>query len=566
MSLLLHHWVTRQAELRPDATCIVFRDERITYGQLETASNQLAHLLREHGCVEGDRICLLMPKSPAAIISMVASLKAGCIYVPVDVASPAARIARILHSCQNRAILAAGPVVPLLNELLNAEAQGSQMSIGWLEPAEPSGAQFSPDFSLLDLQQAPPQFTQSPSAPEAVHILFTSGSTGVPKGVVITHSNIAAFVNWGLKHFGINHADRLSGCTPFHFDLSTFDIYGTLAAGAQLHLVPPEAMPPAKLASFIRASELTQWFSVPSILTYMTKFSVVKDHDFPTLRRVLWCGEVLPTPTLIHWMNKLPHVRFTNLYGPTEATIASSYFDVTQCPADPRVPMPIGVACGGEELLVLNDKLESAADDEIGDLFISGAGLSPGYWCDPEKTAAAFIPDPRDGQNGNRLYRTGDLARRDERGIIHFIGRSDTQIKSRGYRIELGEIETALNSLEKLKECAVVAIQTESFGGWMICCAYSPMHPGELDLENLRRDLARLVPSYMQPVRWMSYDALPKNANGKIDRPLLKQRFAENEVAGAEKWSGVSVPSPASGIPSDRTEGGARAATGSVQA
>jgi amino acid adenylation domain-containing protein len=548
MKQFLQDWVTRQANHRPDAACIVFRDERITYAQLEAASNRLAHLLCDRGCEQGDRVCILMPKCPEAIVSMIGVLKAGCAYVPIDAASPAARISRILDTCKNRSVLAAGPVVHLLNELIADEQRRTQISIGWLDVAKPNGAHFDPVFSRIDLDHAPAEFKRQGSSHEAAHILFTSGSTGIPKGVVITHANVSAFVDWGLKHFDIDHTDRLSGCTPFHFDLSTFDIFGTMAAGAQLHLVPPEDMLPAKLASFIRESELTQWFSVPSILTYMTKFSAVKENDFPTLRRVLWCGEVLPTPTLIHWVQRLPHVRFTNLYGPTEATIASSYFDVPECPQDPRTPIPIGQPCDGEELLVLNDKLEPTKDDEIGDLYIAGAGLSPGYWGDPDKTAAAFIPDPRSGKSGGRLYRTGDLARRDKAGLFHFIGRSDTQIKSRGYRIELGEIETALNSLEKLKECAVIAIQTESFGGWMICCAYSEVYAGELNLESLRKDLAHLIPNYMLPVRWMSYEALPKNANGKIDRPLLKSRFLEKESAGAEKHA----EAPADRVGSDR--------------
>ena len=527
----LHDSVTRQANLRPDAPCIVFRGECITYSQLETASNQLARLLRAHGCCEGERVCILMPKCPAAIISMIGILKAGCLYVPVDIANPAARISQIFDSCENRWILAAGSVVPLLNELLAGEHPRPQISVAWLGVAKPTGARFNPSFSLRELGLASKEPLPRGASGDASHVLFTSGSTGTAKGVVITHSNVRAFVDWALAHFGIDHTDRFSGCTPFHFDLSTFDIFGTLAAGAQLHLVPPEDMLPAKLANFIRISELTQWFSVPSILTFMTKFGAVKDNDFPALRRVLWCGEVLPTPTLIHWMQKLPRTRFTNLYGPTEATIASSYFDVPECPQDPRNPVPIGLACGGEELLVLNDQLVPEAEGEIGDLYIGGAGLSPGYWRDPQKTAAAFIPDPRNPDSGRLLYRTGDLARRDKNGIFHFVGRSDTQIKSRGYRIELGEIETALNSLDQLEECAVVAIQTESFGGYMICCAYSAMHFSEFNLEALRKDLARLVPNYMQPVRWMPYDVLPKNANGKIDRPLLKKRFLERESA-----------------------------------
>jgi len=531
MNRLLQSWVTQQAETRPDATAVVMGTETMTYGQLENSSNQLAHSLQQSGCKKGDRVCILMPKSPAAIVSMIGILKAGCLHVPIDSATPAARIRHIFDSCENRWILGASRVTPLLDELLADDALRARTSVGWLDSLAPSGTNFTAAFTRADLDAAPAgAVPQQGAADDSSHILFTSGSTGVPKGVVITHSNVATFVAWALKHYGIDHTDRFSGHTPFHFDLSTFDIFGTITAGAQLHLVPTEtALLPPKLAEFIRDSELTQWFSVPSVLNYLAKFNAVRENDFPSLRRVLWCGEVLPTPALIYWMERLPKVRFSNLYGPTEATIASSYYDVTVRPADPKAAIPIGRPCDGEQLLVLDEKLQPVPAREIGDLYISGAGLSPGYWRDPQKTAAAFLSDPHNGAPYGRLYRTGDLAWRDEDGLVFFVGRADTQIKVRGYRIELGEIETALNSMGKLQECAVVAIPTDNFGGWMICCAYVARPDDDVSLGDLRDHLKKLVPNYMFPARWMAFDALPKNANGKVDRPLLKERFLQNE-------------------------------------
>lgn len=537
MRQLLQNWVTRQAESRPQARSIVFGDESLTYEDLELRSNQLARLLRQGGCRKGDRVCILMPKSPEAILSMLGALKAGCMHVPIDAASPAVRVARILECCGNSWILAAGPVIPLLDELLSDERFRGRISVGWLDSQKMPAQSCQPAFSRDDLRSAPasphPQETQ---ATDPAHILFTSGSTGTPKGVVITHSNVVAFVTWALGHFGIDHTDRFSGHTPFHFDLSTFDVFGTFAAGAELHLVPPGvAQIPPKLVEFIRNSQLTQWFSVPSVLNYIAKFNALRQGDFPSLRRVLWCGEVLPTPALCYWMKHLPHVSFTNLYGPTEATIASSYYDVPSCPPNPQEQIPIGRACGGEELLVLDDDLDPALPGQIGHLYIGGAGLSPGYWRDAEKTASAFIRDPRvqdapEGSETNkRLYRTGDLAWEDTSGCAYFVGRADTQIKSRGYRIELGEIENALNSCSALQECAVVAIQAESFGGWMICCAYASRGQIGLTPTLLRNHLEKLLPSYMLPVRWMQCPTLPKNANGKIDRPRLKEHFLAAE-------------------------------------
>ena len=555
MKQLLQNWVGRQAELRPDARCIVYGSESLTYAELEQRSNQLAHLLRQSGCQKGDRVCLLLPKSPGAILGMIGALKAGCMHVPIDSASPAARNLRILGSCEPRCILAAGPVVSLLDEFLADDRFRGRISVGWLEARKPEPKNFQPAFVNADLQSVPAHpISQEGDSGDPAHILFTSGSTGTPKGVVITHANVIAFVTWALKHFGIDHTDRFSGHTPFHFDLSTFDIFGTLAAGAELHLVPPGiALVPPKLVEFIRNSRLTQWFSVPSVLNYMAKFNALRQDDFPLLRRVLWCGEVLPTPALIYWMERLPHVRFTNLYGPTEATIASSYWDVRQCPKNAQEPIPIGQACGGEELLILDDDLQPTPPGEIGNLYIGGAGLSPGYWRDTEKTAAAFLPDPRPATvpraakvstDDDRLYRSGDLAWRDQCGCIYFVGRADAQIKSRGYRVELGEIETALNSCEALDECAIVAIPSENFGGWMICCAYVARQGASLNQSMLRNHLEKLVPAYMLPVRWMPFPALPKNANGKIDRPRLKDLFlaTEQQVPALELASSNSSP------------------------
>jgi amino acid adenylation domain-containing protein len=536
MKGLLQDWVTRQAQWRPEAVAIVSGAERLTYGQLETSSNQLARMLKEVGCRKGDRVCFLMPKSPVAITSMIGILKAGCIHVPLDPASPPLRTRKILESCESRWILAAGQVLSLLNDLLDDPSLRTRISVGWLQH-RPSTASFPVEWSADDLAlMEPTPLPQHASTADPAHILFTSGSTGLPKGVVITHSNVLHFVEWGLRHFGIDSSDRLSGHTPLHFDLSTFDIFGTFAAGAELHMLSHEAaLSPLMLAEFIRNGELTQWFSVPSVLNYMSKFDVVRFGDFPSLRRVLWCGEVLPSPALSYWMRRLPHVRFTNLYGPTETTIASSFYDVPAYPADERSSIPIGTACDGEELMILNQNLQPVSPTEIGDLYIGGVGLSPGYWRDPEKTAAAFIHDPRSDNPNDRIYRTGDLARRGTDGLVYFIGRNDTQIKSRGYRIELGEIEAALSSSAYLQESAVVAIDRGGFEGWLICCAYVEQPGSHSTPSTLRKELEKKIPSYMIPVRWMASPALPKNANGKIDRPKLKELFLEAETHGSNR-------------------------------
>lgn len=539
MPELLQQFLTRSAERFGDATALVYNEERVAYGQLEQSTNQVARFLRACGCNQGDRVCFLIPKWPLAVTCMLGILKADCLHVPLDTASPAARLAKILRSCHPRVLFAAGPVEQVLEEL-SAAGELADISVAWLDAQRRLPEIIAATFSSADIaahsSEAVP-YKNCPQSPS--HILFTSGSTGVPKGVVITHANVIHFVEWATKYFPIQSSDRVSGHSPLHFDLSQFDIFGALAAGAEMHMVPPDCnLLPNKAAAFIRDSGLTQWFSVPSALHYMAKFSVFGHGDFPLLKRVIWCGEALATPVLIRWMSRLPHVSFTNLYGPTETTIASSYYTVPACPGDPQASIPIGVPCDGEEFLVLDSEMKRVRDGDIGRLYIRGAGVARGYWEDEERTRAVFLDDPFAGPP-NRLYDTGDLATVGAGGLFYFLGRVDSQIKSRGYRIELGEIEAALNTIEFIRECAVVAVPSAGFEGSAICCAYSTDDAGVGNPAAVRTRLSRLLPTYMVPFHWIVLHTLPKNSNGKIDRPKLREQFRTMvmENAGSETVS-----------------------------
>lgn len=525
---LLQDYLTCQAQVRPGEIAIVSEDKQLTYSKLDRQSNSLAWALRDAGCLKGDRIALLVPKSPIAIVSMLAVLKADCIYVPMDVASPRSRLDLILETSGSRFLLAVPDSASLAEKLLTETASATRVC--WLDSQshpESLNSSLTPAFTWPVTEAAmPPASSCKPQ--DIAHLLFTSGSSGRPKGVAITHANVTSFIDWAISHFKYTPEDRTSGHSPLHFDLSTFDIYGTLAAGAQLHLVPAKLnLLPHKMAEFIRNGELTQWFSVPSLLSYMAKFDVVSPHDFPKLKRLLWCGERFPTPALMYWMKRLPHVEFTNLYGPTEATIASSYYLVPECPASEDAPIPIGVPCGGESLLVLNERLQSPPPGEVGDLYIAGVGLSPGYWNDLEKTRAVFLDEPF-GPGSPRIYKTGDLASMSGDGLVYLHGRCDSQIKNRGYRIELGEIEVALQATTGIQEAAVVAIESTSFEGAIICCAVVPERGVTFEPQVLRQRLSQRLPHYMLPSRWLRFDSLPLNGNGKVDKPVLCNQFSES--------------------------------------
>jgi amino acid adenylation domain-containing protein len=516
---LLQDLARTAAQQRGDAVALAMGEEQITYTELVRLGERLGAQLAAAGVRPGDRVALLTGKRPLAIAAMQATLEAGGVYVALDLDSPAPRLARIIESAEPRLILALPEARARLDQLAEQVALAPVWSLGEAIAGERVAGELT--RAEWDVEARSPGVRVR--AEDPAHLIFTSGSTGQPKGVVITHRGVGAAVAWGLREFGTAPDDRVSCHAPLHFDQSTADVYATLAAGAELHLVAPSLnLDPRALAAFIRERELTQWCSVPSVLTYLTKFDAVAEDDFPALRRVLWGGEALPPPVLAHLMRRLPHVSFTNLYGPTETTITSSSYTVPGLPAEESAPVPIGTACDGEELLVLDREQSPVGEGETGEIHIAGVGVSPGYWRDEEKTRAAFLPDPRAARSGARIYKTGDLARVVD-GQVYFVGRADSQIKSRGYRIELGEVENALATVTGIHECAVVGVEVGGFEGVSICAVY--VAEEELDPIALRAALGAVLPPYMVPAHWQALAALPKNANGKVDRPALREQF-----------------------------------------
>jgi acyl-coenzyme A synthetase/AMP-(fatty) acid ligase len=256
----------------------------------------------------------------------------------------------------------------------------------------------------------------------------------------------------------------------------------------------------------------------------MAKFDVVSMHDFPSLKRVIWAGEILPTPALIYWMRRLPHASFTNLYGQAEGTIASSCYTVPATPPDPQASIPIGTACAGQELLVLNDRLEPVPQGDAGDLYLAGAGLSRGYWNDPDRTASVFLHHPE--RPSEWIYKTGDVAKVGDDGLLYFLGRSLAQAGDGGPRLELTDVEAAVNAVPEIIESAVLALAGDELDDVTICCAYVPVAGSRPQPAAIRTALQALVPAELLPERWLCLTEFPVDANGKIDRHRLRDAFA----------------------------------------
>ncbi|HEY1991741.1 MAG TPA: AMP-binding protein [Gammaproteobacteria bacterium] len=422
MTEMLHHWLAHEANRRPDAAAVVLDQERLSYGELETLSNQLARALKERGCVRGDRVSLLLPNSPLAVVCVLGIYKADCIYVPLDTAAPAAQLATIVGAAGSRFLLAAASLAPRVRELL-AQPGLPSLRIGWLGSPDLSQGILPSAFRFSDIGALPgTPIRGAYRAQDVAHIFFATGRDGRLQGVMGTHANVVASVDWALRHFRINETDRIAGHSGLAQDASLFDTFTALGSGAELHLVPAEAkLLPARLAAWIRTSDITQWASASAVLNNLAEFDVVQPWDFPELRRVIWSGDTLPASALSYWMKQLPHVQFTKLYGSSEGGFACGYHTVDTYPEQEDEELPIGVAPEGGEFLVLDHNLQPVQAGATGRVYARGAAVSPGYWQDRDSTAGAF-PE-LDGFG--RSYRTGDMARRGHDGHFYHAGHAD---------------------------------------------------------------------------------------------------------------------------------------------
>ena len=529
MVKLIQDFFLTSAQKFPQKVAVSHYDQQITYQDLDQKSNQLAHQLRSLGLQRNDRVAFNLHKSIKSILSILAILKADAGYVPLDSRSPVPRLKQIVEDCKPRIIICDLQTLNETRQLVEeAKTSAYQPQIMVLDQLPPGESSHYYGQEHLSIQPTTSLHSRNGSH-DLAYIFYTSGSTGKPKGVMITHANVIHFTKWAVKRFGITAEDRLSNHAPMHFDLSTFDIYCTFKAGATVCIVPYELnLFPEKVVRYIEENNLTIWLSVPSILVYMLRVNALNPERIPSLRMIFSTGEVLPTPYLVELMKMFPHKKFINMFGPTETTVECTYYVIDQMPTDVSKNIPIGKGCDHLEVFALNDKGQSIHRGEVGELYVRGPSVSPGYWNNPEKTNEAFVQNPLFPLLNDKVYKTGDLVELGEEGNYIFRGRKDNQIKFMGYRIELGEIQAAIYSLSYVQEATVIFIDDKEKSE-IISFLTTRQNCTDVNTEMVQKDLAGLIPKYMIPKTLRLVSSLPRTSTGKIDNVTLKQNYLEEK-------------------------------------
>jgi D-alanine--poly(phosphoribitol) ligase subunit 1 len=496
-----------------DRPALLYLDsaQQVSYRELSALADGMAQLIHGRGARKGDVVALLHDKSPAAFASMLACLRLGIAYTNLDPDSPWPRLQKILHTCQPRLIINTFAELPL-REFISAEYGTELLDL--------RNAVAQPELILPDKRDI--------DGGMPAYIMFTSGSTGIPKGAVISHTNLLWFSAWSRERFSISSQDVLSNVNPIYFDNSVFDFYSAMFSGAAMvPFTPTQTKEPRQLVQLINYARCTIWFSVPSLLVYLLTTRAMTADDFPSIRKIIFGGEGFPKAKLKRLYDLFgSRAELENVYGPTECTCICSAHTVV--PADfadmQQLTTLEPLAQNFDGVILPLDE----SNPEFGELFLRGPHVGLGYFNDPERTSRSFIQNPRHAHYLDIGYRTGDLVLRDTQGNLHFKGRIDFQIKHMGYRIELEEIEAALGTLPDVTECAVIYQKMGDGLGQILGFAATDQPESS---EALLIQLAALLPTYMMPRRIHVLEVLPKNANGKIDRPALQHLVEKENVA-----------------------------------
>lgn len=482
---------------------IAFADikEEFTFLQVVNIAKRIGSFISE--TVEArNPIVVYMDKRAYNIPAFFGAVYAGCFYVPIDSQMPADRINLILDTLK--------PSMILYDDVTKHHLDEINQDI--------TKVYYNDALSVDVDEDRLNRIRISSKNTDLLYVLFTSGSTGIPKGVTLSHAAVIDFMDWVCEKYDLNEQSTLCNQAPFYFDASMPDLYIPLKTGATVYIPPKTYYTfPKKILQFIIERSINTLIWVPSALCNVVNcraFSVV----VPTsIRLVIFCGEVMPCKHLNVWKKYVPDALYVNMYGPTEAAYACMYYDIDREFEDDE-KLPLGKACENSEILLVTDDNKQAADGEIGEICILGQCLSNGYYNNPEKTQSAFVQNPLNTKWIELMYRTGDLAYKKD-GEIVFAGRKDSQIKRLGHRIELGEIENVILSIPAVENA---------------CCVFNPktsdiiaVFTGEIESDDISKNVENRLPHYMHPNRYEHLKAMPMNINGKIDRTRLKQDYTE---------------------------------------
>ncbi len=473
----------------------------ITFGDLRSKALKVAGMIKGKTDAVKSPIMVYVPKSYNSIVAFMGILYSGNFYTPTDVTFPFAKVQGIIDQLNPILYVSVGDSIKKLEEngipadrIIDIDTEGIC------------------ELSLED------SYYDRNIDTDLAYVFFTSGSTGIPKGVSITHRGIIDYAEWLADTFHIDETFVFGNQAPFYFDNSILDIYSMLYKGSEMNIIPPELFPwPAKLMEYVSSNGINTIFWVPSALITVANADVLSEMKCEGIKRILFCGEVMPNKQLNHWRKYVPDAMYVNMYGPTEITDVCSYYVVDRQFKDDD-PLPIGRACRNTEIILLDEDDHRVVEPNIpGELCVRGTGLAVGYWNNPEKTKTAFCQNPLNPYYEEKIYRTGDLASYNERGEIEFLGRRDFQIKYMGYRIELGEIETAALGNSKVDNCCASFHKEEN----KIVLFYQ----GDIEQKEIRKYLQTVLPKYMVPAKYICLDVFPYNDNGKIDRKKLANDY-----------------------------------------
>ena len=494
-------WLDETAKRLPNKLALQDISGNITYQEYRSKSLAIAYKIVELNKGEMKKpVVVYLEKGKEVLVSFMGVAYSGCFYSPIDTEMPQSRVDKILEVLK--------PEIVITTNKLKTNFEKFNFYGSYIIYEE--------TICSEEDETAVKPYTEKIIDTDLLYVLFTSGSTGVPKGVSICHRSVIDYTDWVTETFNITQKDTFGNQAPFYFDNSILDIYSCMKTGATLNIIPKKLFfQPVPLLEYIKYNKINTIFWVPSALIVVSKLKAFRNVDLSdTLKRVLFCGEVMPNKQLNIWRKFLPNVTYANLYGPTEITDACTYYIVDREFSDDE-PLPIGIPMGNTDILVLNDEDKLVTDDEVGELCVRGTSLAMGYYNNPEKTRSAFVQNPLNKAVPEIIYRAGDLVRYNEYREIIYISRKDFQIKHLGHRIELGEIETAISSLEEVT---------------LNCCLYDEKNQkivlfvdAQVDRDYIKERIEKLVPEYMIPGKVIYLENMPINANGKIDRIKLKE-------------------------------------------